>query len=349
MKKVLVAVLFLAAAFAVATPAAALVCPAPGSTLTLTPAQAIDVAANGFNCPAVHLKINVDIAPIVPATLKIEAATIEITGAKIITNVPNGNLFLQAANGGFIITNAEIRAANIIIIECKGVNCPITITNSIVKAPINPLESGGDVRAIAVGPVSITGSTFFGGNKVGVFSQSSTVTWICQAGVGGCLDPVTSGTALALCGPDPADATKPKVPCTITFPNLAAITAFCIDPQDVECGGGSSECQINAALDVHLENSTIKCDSHFSITSKNGSIFANGATLTAVDPLILQALNGIFAVDANLAGQFVVLEVKGGIVGPNVCIDVTNADITKPRTFQTAAGCVLVSTGLTPP
>jgi hypothetical protein len=351
MKKLWVAIFSLAAAVAFATPAAAIVCPAPGS-FTPSVAQAADIGATGFNCPAVDLIINKDITPITLQTLKIEAKTITISGpAKIVNTVAGSDIFLTAAGGGISITQGEIRAADLIIIECKVANCPITIQNSIVRAPINPLDAGGDVRAIAHGNVVITGSTFFGGNKVGVFSAAGSVTWICDPGTGACLDPVTSGTALALCGPDPGDPTKPKVPCPITFNTLAQITAFCIEPQNVECGGGSSECQVNAFLDVHMENSTVTCNSHFAIISKSQSIFAANAVLTAKDALFLQAFKGVFAPGADLHSLTgtVTVETKGGITAPNLCIDVQNADITKPRSFQPGAGCTVNSTGLTPP
>jgi len=352
MKRAWFIALFLAAAVAVATPAAAKIpsagnpCPAAGLTFTVIAGNA-GLVADGFDCKFVDLVINASITPTI-STLGFNAKTIQVNPGVTIDNTfsSDSDIFLTAEGGGIIVDGATIRANDHLILECKTNLCPITIkNNSVIRSPINPALTSGDTRAIAHGPVSITNSTFFGQNKVGVFSQASTVEWICVGGgPGNCQDPLTSGVAVALCGNPPG--TPPAVfPCNLSFANAAALSAVCTPVGgDVDCGGGDSECQVNAFLSVDLHDSVITCNSHFGVTSKTGSINLRGAKITSRDALTFQAFLLIDATDAELTSLTgaVTLESKGGGGPGSVCIILTGSTISSPNQIKGNNGCLIV-------
>jgi hypothetical protein len=345
MRNVWIAVLSLAAAVGFAPPVAAKIpspgnpCPAPNSTFTVDTAPEAALIADGFDCKTVDLVIsNVTVTPTLE-TLVIEAKTIAINGPVTMDNAFNSvsDIFLRAEGGSIAITNATIRANDRLIIECKPALCTINIQSSVISAPLNPLLTTGDTRAYANGDITIENSTFFGKEKVVIESKSGTVVWHCPSGgASGCQDPLTNGVAAALC---------PVYPCTPTFANEAALRAVCFPGGDsVDCGGGSSECQVTAAKDVDFVGSTIVCNSHLTVTAKTGNIDLTDAVITAKDLLFFQAFKVIDATNAELTSltASVVLETKGG-TGPGVpCIILTGSTISNPNFIQPGGGCLVV-------
>ena len=183
MKKAWLIGLCLAATGALAMPAAAKIpspgnpCPAAGSTFTVNAGNA-GLVADGFDCKFVDLVITASITP-TTATLVFTAKTIQVNGPLTIDNNFNSDsdIYLTGEGGGITINGATIRANDHLILECKPALCPINIQSSVISSPINDLLTSGDTRAIAHGDVIIENSTFFGKNKVGVFSTAGKIDW----------------------------------------------------------------------------------------------------------------------------------------------------------------------------
>ncbi len=334
-KQLIVALGILALVFSLGGPAGAVLnfadddCGNPDTTID-TPAEAARVA-NGYNCAGVDLTITTslnDNAPsdIVDQNLQISAKSLTITGPlEIINDVALSSIRLVAEGGNIKITDAIIKAKDLLRLECKGVLCTIDVDDSELVASFDFSLTGsstGDLLIIANGPINIKNTTTWGAALLHITSKSGSITWFCP-GAGGCKDPNLSKPDIitSQCG-DPI-----VFPCTATFDNSKELKEVCFP--GVTCGGGAKEIGVRAKGDIDVSGSTIKALDHISFVSTEGQFKGKKSTLTAPDNLTISVKGPIDISEATItSGNALNITAGSGCpAAPAVCINGRKSDL----------------------
>jgi hypothetical protein len=327
----------------------------PTSLTVTTQAQADQIKGNGINDDDCVLTINTSILPTIPNFL-LEAKSITVQGPSLVANGPpapiSTNVQIVNPNAGSNVTllakdfikidQGSIKATAKVHIECTGALCPLTVTGSELMATSTVTTAvlggfggpGGRLEVEAKGDLSVTTTSFTGGDKVLFDSADGSVTALCGPGGGGCKDPnipPIPKIVLDNCE-DPANPGKIKFPCTLTDLTEAELTSVCIETPGSNCDGGAVEKDFLAKGLINLEGSTITAQRHVNIKSVTGPIKA--ANFTLKDP----------------AGQLgsVVIQVQNGATSSCPIIDLTNADINNapdPLKIAVLGGCHCGATG----
>lgn len=269
--------------------------PVSGEFIVDTPAEATQLGATGFADTTCHIIIRTSIVPTINP-LKIEAARITIEGpdpssasqrVEIIQAVGGGVIRMKAFGGDIRIVEAQIKATELVEVQCTPSNCLVDIDSSeiIASSTLDFGGAGGRVTIIAGGSADVQSTTVYGGDFVTVQGQTGFARFICSPGQGGCKDPLLSGVVSTLTddntGLTCAQQFAASQPCQITLADPAALKAICIQAPGVQCGGASGEFHIRAATDIDLTGSKIDAFNTFRIKSDKGRILASGAELSA--------------------------------------------------------------------
>jgi len=333
---------------------AATTCAAVASNIdTLAKANAV-ADAGGINDPTCTLAVNFPITitdNAQPATFTITVGTLTVNKDIINNNDPAGTINLittgrDLGTGNITVTNAKIKARTLVNLTCTKALCDITVIGSelIATSTLAFGGAGGELRVNARGDVSITTTTFTGGELVKFTSRDATLTVSCGTGEDGlCKDPNIP--------PIPAivapcfNAQGVFIPnCNITIPTAADLKAICIPVVPTPfCDGGSKEKDFIAKGLITFENLVMTADRHLVISSELGPINGKdseltiggattisvdncstvdapcinlaGATITADGPLNVFIKNGCVAGDINFAGAVL----KGSPVKVTAC------------------------------
>ncbi len=276
--------------------------------------EAAAIGTNGYDNNACHLKIQISI-PVTVTVLTMTASDISIVGpdpaslsglVEIINNAAASETSLIAEHTNIVISEASIKAHKKLVLQCKGAapleptgDCNITSDLSELIASLNfgppPSGGSGDLHIRAIGHVDIQTTSVHGAGRLEITSSNGSLTLLCQAGEGGCKDPLVSSTSVELCGTCPPGDTCPPdprvppavYPCTTTFPAAADLKAVCIKTPGVKCNGGSVEKRFTAKGDINITGSEISAIEHMTFDSKAGRLLASGAKLTA-ESLVFQ-------------------------------------------------------------
>src|SRR5262245_13811054 len=164
----------------------------PTSLTVTTAAQAAQIAGNGINDDDCDLTVKTSILPTVLNFL-LEAKTITVQGPSAVPNGPpapiSTNVQIVNPNAGTSVTllakdsitidQGSIKATSKVHIECTAAVCPITVTKSELMATNSVTTavgggfngSGGRLEVETKGNLSITTTSFTGGDKV-IFSSA---------------------------------------------------------------------------------------------------------------------------------------------------------------------------------
>jgi hypothetical protein len=340
-------------ALAWTAPAAANICPDNGGTKFIVDDPAdLPFVTSGYSNNACDLEIRTSFTPAVPA-LVINARTIMVVGPDAlnagqpvtINNPAPGTAIRLTSQGNFKISEADIRATNVVRIACILPGCTGEVDLSVIisSSTLAFGAPGGRVDIDTDGLLDIQTSTVYGGNNLTLFSDNGSIIFICNPGLGGCKDPTLAPfpqIVLDKCG------TPPVFPCNLDNLSQADLKSVCIQAPGVQCGGAQIEMHIQAKFDVDLTGSKIDGLGSFRITTDLGRLFASGAELTAQNLNILIAGNGLEpAIDLTnsklTASGNIRITATGGSgcpAPPAVCIDATGALVEAAEIRMTANG-----------
>jgi hypothetical protein len=350
-----------------------LVPPDFSNTLTVDTAGEVDfiVNAGGLDDTNCTLTINSAFPAVaaLPATFTIRVGTMTVN-ANIINANPGSstiNLIATGGDGGtgnINVNNASIKARTLVNLTCTKAACDITVQGSelIATSTLAFGGPGGELRIDAKGDISITTTTFTGGELVKFTSREGTLTVVCGGGSGGCKDPNIPPIPQIVLDNCPPNAQTPPggligFPCELTFLTPADLTAVCFPVVTPFCDGGSKEKDFIARGEINFENHVMTADRHLVISSVRGPIKGMnsnldiaGATLISVDNCSTTASPCIdlrnAIIDSGLSPFNIV--VKSGCAGSGV-IDTTGATLTGDPVKINACGTVCPVGGLCPP
>jgi hypothetical protein len=247
--------------------------------------------------------------------------------------------------GDLKIDQASIKARNLVNIECTKLNCDVSVTDSELIAT-NDLTfdgTGGTLFVTASGDVSITGTTFTGGEVVKFISTNGSITVSCATGgADGCKDPNIQPIppiVIRDCG------NPPVFPCDIKVLNAAELKSICFVVVDAKCDGGSKEKDFIAKGAINIPNLVMTAKNHLVLRSTNGPINAMGAKLDVdgdtvflvTDGLGVNRIIDLRGATVDSAGNFTIKVVSGCPVSPGISIDGTGA--TFPGTKPVVSAC----------
>jgi len=278
------------------------------------------------------------------------ARSVTVTGSAsppnvLIVDTDPGSIVALRGKNFVRIDRAMIKATEKVEIACTGVppavpppGCPITVTGSeliatttVTTAPKGGFGGpGGTLRVLAKGDISVTTTTFTGGELVIFESEKGSLEVLCGPGTtNGCKDP----TILPLTGLVKEFCSNPdgtlKVPCVLPPLDQEELRSICFpEAPGVDCDGGSKQKDFIAFFEINFPGTVMTADRHFVIKAKRGPIDGSGSNLKI--------------------GGATTISVDDCSATPVNCIDLSNATINVappgPFNIRVGKGCIDIAT-----